>query len=794
MNRHISGLKAVAFTFALLSLLSLLTAAAFGQAISGNVVGNVLDSSGAVVANADVEAVNVGTGATAVSKTGSAGEYRFENLLGGEYRITAKATGFRTVSQPVTVLLNQTRTVNITLAPGSASETIEVSGASTAIDTTTQNIQNTFEAKALQDLPTASTGLGVLNLSLLNAGVASSGGIGVGTGPSVSGQRPRNNNFTVEGVDNNSKSVTGPVVVIPNDAVENFTVLQNQFSPEFGHSSGGQFNQTIRSGSNSFHGRAYEYFNNRDLNSLDTLLKNAGSTQKPPFDDNRYGGQIGGPIIKNKLFFFTNNEYQTIRQRTAAGLFVCAPTAAGYAFIDTLTGISANNLAEFKKYIGTAATVGNDVNCSSNPDDYQGIETGEIDLSGPNNNKTFTTTTSIDYDISQKDQLRGRYVYARNPATDIAANLPVFYTEVPTKNYLLTLSEYHTFSPSVSNEFRLGFNRNSQNFPVTDATYPGLDQFPNLIMDDTFNQIGPDGNAPQFGIQNIYQATDNISWVRGKHNFKFGIEGRKYISPQGFTQRSRGDYNYSTTLGFLQDLVPDDFGQRSTGSNTYYGDQSAIYVYGNDQWRVTPNLTLDLGLRYEFTSVPFTERQQALNIASSVPGLVSFAAPQPQYKNFAPRVGFAYSPGSSGDTSIRGGFGMAYDILFDNLGLLTVPPQFGGTCDVNSSINGGACSWDDTVSGSGRAASWSAVDCLLEQAQDCRALRRSPTSAPPRRGNYPTSNCLTPKTGTWASNTCSRKPGLRKYATWALAASTCRYSNSLTFSRECLQACFSRLS
>ena len=209
MNRPVSGLKVLALTFALLSLLALITGVAFGQAISGNFVGNVVDSSGAVVANADVEAVNVGTGATFTSKTSSTGEYRFENLLGGEYRLTAKASGFRTVTQSVTVLLNQTRTINITLPPGSASETVEVSGSATAIDTTTQNIQNTFEEKTLQDLPTASTGLGVLNLSLLNAGVASAGGIGVGTGPSVSGQRPRNNNFTVEGVDNNSKAVTG---------------------------------------------------------------------------------------------------------------------------------------------------------------------------------------------------------------------------------------------------------------------------------------------------------------------------------------------------------------------------------------------------------------------------------------------------------------------------------------------------------------------------------------------------------------------------------------------------------
>src|SRR5262249_58704198 len=183
---------------------------------------------------------------------------------------------------------------------------------------------------------------------------------------------------------------------------------------------------------------------------------------------------------------------------------------------------------------------------------------------------------------------------------------------------------------------------------------------------------------------------------KGKHTLKFGIEGRKYISPQGFTQRSRGDYEYADTSEFLLDLAPSSFGQRSTGNNTYYGDQSAIYVYGNDDFRITKNLTFNIGLRYEFTSVPFGERLQSLNSAASVPGLINFVEPQPQYRNFAPRVGFAYSPGWFGGNTIRGGFGMAYDVLYDNLGLLAVPPQFGGTCDVNTSINGGACSWANT--------------------------------------------------------------------------------------------------
>ena len=224
----------------------------------------------------------------------------------------------------VEVKLNQTSTANITASVSGAATTVEVSGAVATIDTTTPQIQSTFESKEAQDIPWTSIGSGVLNLSLLDAGVASAGGIGAGSGPSVSGQRPRNNNFTIEGVDNNDKSVTGPLVQVPNDAVDQFTVLQNQFSPEFGHSSGGQFNQTIKSGTNQFHGRLYEYFQNRNLNAID--IKNALAQEangvkpfNPRYDDNRFGGQVGGPIIKNRLFFFDNAEYNPLGQAGSTG-------------------------------------------------------------------------------------------------------------------------------------------------------------------------------------------------------------------------------------------------------------------------------------------------------------------------------------------------------------------------------------------------------------------------------------------------------------------------------------------
>src|SRR6185369_11683513 len=189
--------------------------------------------------------------------TNANGEYHFSNLPIGHYKISATGNGLTGGIADTRVDLNKTATANIVATVGQSSTTVEVVEQAATIDTTTAQIQTNYDPKQAQDLPTASIGLGVLNLSLLQAGVASSGGIGVGTGPSVSGQRPRNNNFTIEGVDNNDKAVTGPNLTIPNDAVQNFTVLQNQFSPEFGHSSGGQFNTTIKSGTNKFHGKAY---------------------------------------------------------------------------------------------------------------------------------------------------------------------------------------------------------------------------------------------------------------------------------------------------------------------------------------------------------------------------------------------------------------------------------------------------------------------------------------------------------------------------------------------------------
>ncbi len=651
-----------------------------GQTVSGDIVGAIADASGAAVPNASVEAINVATGVRNSAQANANGEYRIPNLPNGTYRITATAPGFAASTENgVKVAVGTAVTANLTMQVGTVATSVEVSESATVIDTTTATIQNQFEAKLAQDLPTSSIGLGVLNLSLLGSGVASSGGVGAGTGPSVGGQRPRNNNFQVEGVDNNSKSVTGPLIFIPNDAVENFTLLQNQFAPEFGHSSGGQFNTLVKSGTNTFHGGIYDYLQNRNLNAVDQVSRNQGIFKNPRYDQNRLGATFGGPILRNRLFFFGNFEYNPIGQAAQPGAAIEVPTTAGYSTIAGLPGISPTNLSILQKYAPGVATqnASDTVSIAG-----QSIPIGIFSVVAPNFQNNYYSVVSVDYTLSEKDQLRGRYIWNKQSAIDTAAELPAFYLPLPTTYYLGSLIEYHNFTPNLTNELRLGYNRYNNTTPAGNFKFPGLDSFPNLTFDELNLQIGPDPNAPQYTIQNHYQGTDNVTWIKGKHTIKFGFEGHKAISPQTFTQRARGDYDYSTLELYLLDQTPDSLAERSLGNVVFYGDQVALYSYINDTFRLRPNFTINLGLRYEFTSIPYGERSQKLNAISSVPGLIDFHEPKPQHKNFAPRIGMAYSPGTSGNTSIRAGFGIAYDVLYDNIGILSLPPQLSTTLDV----------------------------------------------------------------------------------------------------------------
>ena len=715
MNRRIFTL------LTLLSLALLVPILSYGQAISGDLTGVVKDASGAYVANADVEVTNLGTGFKQTTKTNSQGEYHFVNLPVAHYSVDVSAPGMKGGYRDVEVTLNKVATANITAAVVSSGTTVEVNEQAVAIDTTTPTISQEYGSKQIAESPLATAGTttgassGVLNLSLLDAGVATSGGLGAGSGPSVGGQRPRNNNFTIEGVDNNSLSVTGPLIVIPNDAVDSFTVLQNQYSAEFGHSSGGQFNQTIKSGTNQFHGTAYEYFQNRNLNAEDSqvaLSQEPGPYSNPRYDNNRFGGNFGGPIIKNKLFFFTDWEYNPIGNSATPNTF-SAPTSAGYAMLASLFPGS-TNLQQFQKYVPAAGssngtvTVAQGVPTSSVTGDgtfpagttTYSIPIGDVGFTGPSYSNTLTTANSFDYNISEKDQLRGRLAWSKLNGFDTAASLPTFWITLPQRYWVVTLSEYHNFSPNINNEFRFGFNRYSQFFPVGSQSFPGLDAFPNVVVNELRGiNIGPDPNAPQTTVQNLYQTVDNLSWVKGKHNLRFGGEFRWIISPQTFTQRVRGDYEWGYMSDYLNDFAsfPSNggFSERSSGNTTYYGNKHAVYAYANDEWRVSPTVTVNLGLRYEYTGEPLGVQSQTLNAIASVPGLINFGGPTAQTTNFMPRVGIAWAP--TPNTSVNVGFAMANDVLYDNLGILSAPPQLQQTCDVVDPGTTKPCPYSETA-------------------------------------------------------------------------------------------------
>lgn len=723
------------FAFSFLAVLLLGTSlAAFGQATSGNIAGTVVDRSGAAIPNANITTTNVATGVSATVKANSVGQFLIQNLLPGNYNVTGSAAGFANFTlKNFAVSLNSTATANLVLPVATTNTVVEVSAeAGVTIDTTTTQLQTSFESEELKSLPISSSANGVLNLSLLVPGVASGGGLGVGTGPSVGGLRPEANNYTIEGIDNNNKGVTGPLVYVPNDATGEFTAIVNQFSPEFGHSSGGQFNTTVRGGTNQIHGMAYEYFQNRNLNAENAVQ--GGKIPNPRYDNNRYGGQIGGPIKKDKLFYFANFERQSVGQSSQG--YLCTPTAAGIAALKGVSQFNQTNLGIYTQYMPVSATqadASNDLACfnqeeggqfltvysdtAPNPNgpsyssftgfgssfgsaDPVDVPLGNYLVNAPDFLNFDVLTTSMDWTISPKDSFRGRYIYNKWTGVDTTAFLPVFHQPLPQRFHIIALSEYHNFTSNLINESRLGYNRFFQDYVSGNFKYQGLDAFPNIwVYDQGFMDIGPDDNAPQSTVQNLYQFTDNLSWVKGRHSLKFGFDGRKFIAPQTFTQRSRGDYEWLYLTEYLHDLAPTAFGERSTGSNTYYGDQTAFYGYVNDTWRVTDKLSLNYGLRYEFTAVPVGERAQELNIAASAPGLVSFTAPQPQKKLFFPRVGINYA--LDPNTSIRAGFGIAGDILDDNLGLLAPPPQWGSTLDVGSGAPGVANYGDPNFLSSG---------------------------------------------------------------------------------------------
>ena len=667
----------------------------FGQATDSTIVGRVTDATGAAVPKAAIVATNRETGVKYNSTTNSAGEYRLNNVPVGHYDVSATAQGFSTTTVGnVQLELNHTASVNLALTVGSVATTVEVSEASALIDTSTAQLQSTFTTMQATDLPSAATskiigGAGIYNLSLIGAGVASSGGVGQGTGPSVSGQRPEANGFNIDGVGNDDHYGTGPQMYVSNEAIQQFNLVQNQFSAEYGAASGGVFNAIVKNGTNSLHGSIYEYMQNRDLNAVDASVTHQGLTSNPRFDDNRFGATVGGPIIKDKLFYFGNFEYSPLGQASSPGQAVQAPTAAGLSVLNGLSGISSTNLGVFEKYVPVAPVA------NEPPITVLGksVPIGDLSLASPSYANSYNAVVAVDYNMSAKDQIRGRFIYANTQQIDTNANLPVFYEPEPNVSHSGSFSEFHNFSPTMENELRVSFSRNNQSVGAGNFAFPGLNVFPNLAFDDLNLQVGPDPNTPSGYIENKFQVQENLTKSWGKHTFKAGYNMTDVILTGYFVQRVRGDYDYASLQQYLTDGSPTGgslsgvSGERDAGSSDVPFGFVEHAAYFQDDFRVTPNLTLNLGVRYEYVTIPVGSRYQANSAIATLPGVLTFASPKSNPNEWSPRLGFAWSPGKDGKWSIRGGAARSFYNTYINLNQNASPPYFATTVDVNANVS-----------------------------------------------------------------------------------------------------------
>lgn len=687
--------KPIQFVWLVAVFLLVSAVSALAQATDGAMNGKVTDDSGATVAGATVKVTNKDTGQAFSVTTDESGVFRLKYLPVGRYQVTAEASGFKTTqADDVAVSLNQIVDIAVTLKPGEVSEVVTVEGGDVLVDTTHSTLANTFDARKVVELPSLNNSQ--LELALLAPNVVSQAGGTAGEGGSVGGNRPRNNSFTLDGVDNNDTILTGHVIDVIPEAVAEFTVLTNQYTAEFGHSSAGQFNTITKSGSNEFHGGATWFNNNRNFNALSHLTKEAISRgdlpdRRPRFDFNRLAGYLGGPIIKNKLFFFGAYQYDTTGTDGTASSFL-TPTAAGFAQLGSIRNVSPFTLGLLKQFTIPASSPSGTVTVGGAE-----IPVGTVNFLNPDFKANHTFNINIDQALGA-DQIRYRYNYAKSTQPNNGDGNPIFNGALAQLNQLASVTYIHSFSPAVINEARVSYRRKSNSFTVPNQFV----NFPNIAFDDLGYTFGPQAESPQGETTNSYQYVDNVTWIRGKHTFKFGAEFRNIISANGFLPRGRGEYDYATLEEFLFDQKPSGFNGalKGVGASVFAANRKSIYWFAQDDFRVTPSLTVNLGLRYEYYSLFRDEKLQALNAIANVPGVIEFGVPKTDKNNFAPRFGFAWSPSFEnrigrfifGDSNqkgaLRGGFGISYDVAYGNLGTLQLPPQFQQEIDGNSSEGG----------------------------------------------------------------------------------------------------------
>jgi outer membrane receptor protein involved in Fe transport len=690
-----------------------------GQDATGRVVGNVYDQTGGVIAGVRIVVTNVATKTTRETVTDSNGYYQVLALPVGDYTISAEQKGFTSmVTRPNHLEINESLKMDLRLEIGKGTETIVVESSAHAIETINAALSSTVSDRVVQDMPL--NGRNTLNLVLLQPGVlpgdnpgnSSGGGAtdshGATLGFSIGGGRTDSNTFILDGGLNNNL-LSNSVVYNPNpDTVQEFKVLTSNFGAEYGRSAGGIVTVVTKSGTNAFHGTAFEFNRNSAYNAND-FFSNLNGQPRPNLKRNQYGGTLGGPIFKNKLFFFFSYEGQKQKELQSSGptpVFTTAQLNGDFSasphVADVMAFLAAN---PFFQGNGPATIDPNKFDPVAKAYIAAGLvpsnASGTANFQNPALNNPYELTMKVDYELSGQDHLTT--TLGRRRLTTLAPGpglVPGFGSSGLTIQDFTNIAYTHILSPNMLNEFRATFQRNdrTQSVPANKAPTPsalGINVTPDnptgpVQIDLPGLTIGFSGQGPTRLVDNTYTYSDVFSWTRGKHTMKFGATFSAYQDNQvfdffvdGALTFSRFDANGNPGFGagdaFANFLigVPQNYFQAPAAPSNIR--TKATYFFGQDEWHVKNNLTLTLGLRYEYSTPKSDTKGRLFNVIPGVQSTVFVNAPVglvfpgdkaspgssnfPARDNFAPRFGFAWQPFKDGKTSIRGGAGIFYDIL-----------------------------------------------------------------------------------------------------------------------------------
>ncbi len=698
-------------------LLAVLSSSTFAQTSRGTVSGIVNDPNSAVVSGATVTLTNTQTGVARTTTTNGEGFYRFDAVDLGTYSVAIVATGFGEVTKTnIIVNANQTSSVDTQLQPGGQQITVDVTAdAGATLQTEAPVRGGNISPVQITELPIATRN--PVSLALTLPGVSSnSAGYGVGTF-SVNGARGRSNNFLIDGTENNDISVAGQGFQITNpDAVQEVSVQTANYDSEFGRAGGAVVNVITKSGTNNFHGTlAFQYDSSADDAITSSQSRNpAVILRGRPLSVTEYfpSATFGGPLYlprfgeggrsvidgHDRTFFF--GAYQEDRFRApGSSVTLVTPTQAGRDRLRALfpAGTNANVDTYLAATAGSVATVANQPAISLDNQNLPAAQQtrGQIQFgsffrsfSQLSINKQFQLR--VDHKIGESDQFSARFLRDTTiQPLGGTAGFEGFDADFASKYYNFLVSETHVFSPTVTNELRLAYNRIDLGFPITDASGPA-GTLPQLVIGGV-SAIGVAATFPQGRIANNYQVQDTVTKIFGDHTIRGGVDYLRQISRQQAPANTRGSLTFATGGGFTSfGNFVDNFGgvggaaSRTFGSATYNPGLHRIAVFAQDRWKATEALTLTYGLRYEYFGTPFnslrTPAFTGLFNVDPVTRTGPFSQPnqvKADRNNFAPSVGVAYSPSSTNGflgrvfgekkTVIRAGYNIGYDSFFNNI-------------------------------------------------------------------------------------------------------------------------------